>query len=155
MTLRRVQRITSVLFLGVSVAYLAGSRSLPLGTPSQPGPGLFPLAVGLLLSAATFTYAIQVFRSKAPAHEGRAFPTADDLRRLQGIVVALVFVGISLPLLGYVASSAILAMAVLRVLGMRGWMRIVLVASLLSVGSFCLFRLVLGVPLPSGGLFLP
>jgi hypothetical protein len=66
-----MQRIVSIFFLILSVAYLVGSLSLPLGSARKPGPGILPLTIGIFLSFSSLLYFVKVFFLEKRRPEGK------------------------------------------------------------------------------------
>jgi hypothetical protein len=153
------------LLLGAIAAVL--SLQLPLGTFRLPGSGLFPLALGLLLAALS---AIQIARlllarrAAAAASQGAALQPAtqqpaaqkpagtDGATRRVVLFVAVVAASIALlQVVGYVASSLLLMLGLLKVLGV-GWRAAALIAACSAAGAHVLFVLWLKIPMPPGPL---
>jgi hypothetical protein len=59
-------------FLGAAGAYLAASLTFPLGTVAKPGPGFFPVGVGVFLcvAAVAVTIAASAARRSGPRRPG-------------------------------------------------------------------------------------
>jgi len=146
--------VVSLCFLGLGGAYLAGSFFLPMGTAAHPGAGFYPLLVGIALVSLSLPLLAQSLKTKETDRKGEeAFPKGEDLHRVLGVALALVFFAVFLKPLGYGICSVALIIAVLRFLGLRSWMRTILIAVLSMAISYYLFASVLDVPLPRGILF--
>jgi len=150
----RALPVTSLSFLVLGGAYLIESLNLPLGPAAQPGPGFFPLLVGIAMMAFSLRVLIQSLKTKeCPAEKEDLFPKGRDLQRVVLIAAALIFFAAFLNILGYGVCSAVLIGAVLRFLGLKSWTRIFLISVLTAVLSYLLFASVLEAPLPRGVLF--
>jgi hypothetical protein len=155
------------LLLGAITAVL--SLQLPLGTFRLPGSGLFPLALGLLLAALS---AIQIARlmlarraataaaaarpvAPQPATQQPAAPKpaqADGATRRVALFMAVVAASVALlQVVGYVVSSLLLMLGLLKVLGV-GWRAAVLIAACSAAGAHVLFVMWLKIPMPPGPL---
>lgn len=64
--MRRALLGTSIATAVLAVAYLGEAMRYPRGTMAQPGPGLFPLAVGALLLLASLATGLEAW----PRHRG-------------------------------------------------------------------------------------
>lgn len=144
---RFLHLITGLFFFLLAVGYLYNAfliRVPPIGDAL--GPRLFPMALGgLLLFFSTVFLGQLVFAAKQEddSHDLRAQRSAWRIFGLLGLYV-LVF-----GYIGYLASTAVFVFVALRLMGFRGWL-INLVTALIMAGAFYLvFRLWLGVPLPS------
>jgi hypothetical protein len=142
------ERAWALGFLAASGAYLAASLLFPLGTVPRPGPGFFPVGVGLFLCGVTAALAVALLRR--PAAGRIAAVPADARRRVLTTVAALAGFCLLLPWLGYPACAFLFVALVLRRLGDGGWAGVLLTAALSALGSHYLFAVLLGVPLPRG-----
>ncbi len=148
-----VQRLVSITMLVCSGVYLAIALSMPLGTVGRPGPGLVPMGIGIGLTFLCLLQVIQVFffAKNGSSSIGETAPLRRrDVLRVVGILSFLILYLIFFSFLGYTLSTVILMVAVLRLLGMRGCIRVLLVSVLISVCSFYAFDRLLDVPLPKG-----
>ena len=144
-----VARLVTLLILAVSAVYLTQAVSLPFGTAAKPGAGFFPVVVAvfacvvaLVASARAFVSSPGVY-AKAPAEAtGSA-----ERRRVRGAVAALAGFCLALPWIGYPIAAFAFVSIVLRGLGGR-WPAALLTGALSSAGSYYLFGVLLGVPLP-------
>lgn len=144
----RVNAIAGVVFLVASGVYLFLAARLPIGTVAQPGAGVFPRVVGVLLVVTSVMLVAQALRHREP---GARLP-ADAWRRVSGVAAALAVFCLALPWLGYPVPAFGLLLAVLRMFGVTRWRAAVLVALLAAAISYYVFVFVLDVPLPAGPL---
>jgi hypothetical protein len=135
------------------------SLQYPLGTLRAPGSGLFPLALGVMLMALAAAHAVKL-RLEAPkaarpepsvAPEAAAQARADARRRVALFVAVMAAATALLPHVGYVASSLLLMLGLLKVLGVR-WGPAVLIAVAAAIASHFLFVRWLSIPMPPGPL---
>jgi len=148
----RIQRFVSILFLIFSGTYLFLSFSLPLGKVAKPGPGMVPRGIGIVLTLLSLVHVMEVFfLEKGLSAKKTEDPLKrEDVVRVTGIVCLLILYMVLFPTLGYTFSTIILVGAVLRLLEMRGWARIVLISIVTSGFSYFIFDHILDVPLPKG-----
>ncbi len=116
----------------------------------RPGPGFVPTCIGIFLGFFVVLYFINVFRKRSTDREEKGFGQRKDFLRVVGVIFFLFFYGIFLGILGYILSTLIMVVAVLYLLGMRGWARIILISILVSAGSYYFFSVILEVLLPQG-----
>lgn len=136
----------------VGIAYLLTALQIPVGTIRQPGPGLFPTIVGLLVVVAAAGALWQSW-PKAPDGQpvgphGSEDDETDPRRAIALLAVALVYPLAAGPL-GHVIASWFVAAASIRLAGGRAILQIVVISLLLAVLSYYLFD-ALGMRLPSG-----
>jgi len=138
----------------LGIAYLADNSKLPMGSAAKPGAGLFPLLVGsslLGLSLALFLWSLKT--KDAAAKDQEPFPEGKARRRVLAVGTTLALFVLLLKPLGYGLCSAALMAAILWLLGLRSWGRILLISLVTAAISFYLFDALLGVPLPRGIFF--
>ena len=131
----------------LALGYLLAGRQYPLDTLATPGPGIFPLAVGLALLALAVWQLLTGGRRLAPTAAGEADDV--EISRAPLIMIAvLVLYAVSLPRLGFTLTSFALVLVASWLMGLRGWWRPVVLALGVTVVSRLIFGLWLGVPLP-------
>lgn len=145
---RRSGRIAvGILGLACSAIYLFEGRGLRLGTMAAPGPGVFPLVVGILFALVSLAVVIQAWRGR---DEGKAsFPAGADLRRLLIMALAfLAYVGL-LTFLGFTLSSALFVAFYCRVVGRVSWLLSLAAGVGVSITVWLIFGFLLEVRLPT------
>ena len=134
----------AVLFLSVGVGHVYMALALPRGTLAEPGPGVFPLLVGSLMSAASLSTLLQAIRESNPVDLDLRAVTARPAVLAAAFIVFLVL----LPRVGFILPSLILQMVTLQVFGMRGMWRRMAVAAVTTTAAVLLFEKLLGVQFP-------
>jgi hypothetical protein len=136
-----------ILFL-VSVGVMLESLRYRVGTAYEPQPGLFTFAAGLLLMGLSLTLIFKAGRGEPPKAQ-----VLGNLRRPAQLILGLVvYISIS-SYTGYLLATTILSIIVLRAMEAKRW-RVIIVGSLaVAVGSYIIFKLLLGLPLPRGTIF--
>ncbi len=141
---------TCFIFLGLMV--LIAAYSLDIGAISAPGSGFIPFLSGAgmcLFGGVGFIEAIQ--RSR------RGERWSLNLKNINWQSSLMTFAGLviyafSLKLLGFLISTTLLMMFLLRYIIPQPWRIVLLGAMVISVGSFLIFKIFLHVQLPSGFL---
>lgn len=133
----------------LAVAGLAAGLAwrFPSGNGVAPGPAMIPLVLAILLGGLGCLLAFSK-RHQAADTEGASRGT----RRTVALVVLMATYVVVMPWLGFISASALLTMAVLRLLGYPHGARgaaLGLIAGFLLYGFFAG---VMGVPLPKGWL---
>ncbi|HET7875833.1 MAG TPA: tripartite tricarboxylate transporter TctB family protein [Methylomirabilota bacterium] len=145
--MRRARLAAAGCFLAASAFYLFQTAQLPQGSLEQPGPGLFPMLVGVLLLASSVAFGLQELRPSAGL---LARPSPETGRRVAGIVAALAAFCFLLPWLGYGVTALGLLLTLLRLFGLKRWGAVAAAALVATLASYYLFAVILGVPLPAG-----
>ena len=157
----RKDALSSAVLLLIGSGYLWYDSRYSLDTLANPGPGIFPLMVGLLLVALTVT---QLARSGGrllltrptakPGSPAACPPDASSQTRTEGIpwlmVGILVLYLMVVSRIGFLTSTFVLVIICSKLMGTSGWKRPVLLAAGLIVACHFLFSVWLKVPLPTG-----
>lgn len=149
--MRRAVMIFAGLGAVLSALYLLEGKRYSMGTPAEPGPGLFPLIVGGILLVGFVGTGIEALATAPGAKVG--WPAGPGRRRVAAIALSCGAYALALPFIGQMIAASLLALAVLHVMALRSWLLKVVLAVGIGVGSYVLFGRVLGVPFPSGTWF--
>ena len=133
--------------LAASGAYLAAALTFPLGSVTRPGPGFFPVGVGVFLCLVAAVLVVTTRR--------RGVTTAPSMDAASGGRVLTTVAGLGgfcllLPWIGYPSCAFVFVALLLRRLGGAGWPGALVTAALSAFVSYYAFGVVLGVPLPVG-----
>lgn len=155
----RLQAAVAALVACVGVAAVVGARSLGYWVELGPGPGFFPLWLGVILAtlgAGWLTLEARAWRAGssgagAPAREVDDTP-AYSLSTVVAIIVSLCALAALLEVLGYQLSMLLFLLFHLLVLGRRGVLLSATLAVAGSFGVFVIFTRLLSVPLPASSI---
>jgi hypothetical protein len=144
----RAVLVAAGFFLLLAVFYLAQAVRYPWGTAAQPGPAVYLVAVGLLALLGALGTGVEalVKRPQEPVE----WPSAQGRWRVLAILGATAAYVVLLPVLGQPVCGTLLTLVVLQVMALRGWIVKIGVSLAVGLGSFYLFSVVFGVPLPAG-----
>lgn len=150
----RNQKIASLALFGFSLFYLISSFRFKIGTLRNPGPGLIPMAIGILLVILTAVYLIRIFGRPIPQEaSGQEAPRAGrNFRAIYGILACTIIYPLILETLKFLVSTFAVAFAMLYILKPRRPIWAAILALVLTVGSFVIFARLLNVVFPSGVL---
>jgi hypothetical protein len=143
----------SAFILVIAIAYEAMAFWMPRGSLKFPGPGYYPMLVGIFLIATSLGCVIQAIATRRPA--GVPTSTPADLRGRGGakaaaLLVLLAAYGLFLPLIGFPIAIFTFLLVAIRIFGFRKWPIVALIAIGLTAISFLTFVTWLKVPLPLG-----
>jgi len=128
------------LTLGVAGAVLAASYGL--GSLNEPGPGLWPFAISVVVLALS----VLLLAVGRHLHDSEAF-TRSSLQPVIG-VVTFVGLGALMPLVGFELPALAMCVVWLRFLGGETWRSTVVVSVLTVAAFYLLFLYGLRIPLP-------
>ena len=133
-----------VLALGTGIA----SAGMPMGTYNLPGPGVFPLALSVLLGAAAASrIAWLVFRGEEDAGEVRL-----GHRNIAVACLALAGVALCLERAGFLFTAAVFLLVLYRSFSEAGWGKVIVMSAAVVAGFHLLFERLIGITLPMGVL---
>jgi putative tricarboxylic transport membrane protein len=146
---RRGRMIFGAVSLMVAVGYLVEALGMPRGTSQHPGPGQWPLAVGV----AWIVISILVIAEAAISTEigGEIeLPTGRERRNVLIFLAVTVAFVVVLPVLGQYIAASLYAVAVVKLLSTVSWARAVGYGVLLGAGISFVFITLLQIRLPIG-----
>lgn len=133
-----------------AIIYLLLARNYALGTAAQPGPGLYPVLVGLFLLMASIGTALESALSQRQDQTKPHWPVGQERRRLLTVMAVCLSYLLVLPYLGDLLSGAVAILVILRAMGMTRWVTSVALAVVLAAVIHYVFVVLLGVMLPQG-----
>jgi putative tricarboxylic transport membrane protein len=144
-------QIGSVCFFALFSFGLALALQLPMGDALGPGPGFFPLWLGLVGATLAIILFVQVRRQPAdgPGDE-RLAPDRPAVRRILAVLILLAAVALLLDPLGFRLTALLFTALLLPGLGVRSPIIIAIFAATAGFGVFHVFYYWLKVPLPLG-----
>ncbi len=159
----RKDLVSSAVLLLLGGGYLGYNLRHPLDTLATPGPGIFPLAVGLLL---VILSAVQLVRAGGALVLARhsAEPGPPALARAEAsqhvssnraplfMTGFLVVYLMTVSWIGFLASTFVLVITCSKLMGSQGWARPMALAVGIVLFCYFLFIVWLKVPLPTGRL---
>ncbi len=146
-TWRSGRTIAGVLGLVFSGLYLFEGQKLPMGAMDAPGPGIFPLAVGVLSLLVSLGVIADARLTKDPG--SATFPKGPDARRLGLIFAAFVLYVASLSLLGLPVATTLFVAFYVRTVGKISWIWSGISGVGVALAIWAVFELLLAVRLPT------
>ena len=148
--INRLDKISSLVWLIVSIAIILGSLAYSFGSWSHPGPAFLPLLCGIImaaLSSIVFFQGIIKERVKAKGKEESSFFTArwGKLVAALGILFAYALL---LESFGFLLMTFVFILFTLKVVEPTKWRTAVIVSVLATAVSYFLFESWLKVPMP-------
>jgi putative tricarboxylic transport membrane protein len=150
-------RATSVLFLLTGIYGLYFSIQLPMGRWNEPGPGVFPITLSILLLISGVAWFIVGKRGSEGKSEAEKtdrrdiFKTLSTPLKIVGITALLILV---FNRVGYLVASSLYIFILLFWVSRYRIIVSFLLALSIGIGSWYFFEKILAVQLPKGFLFL-
>jgi hypothetical protein len=146
--MKRALVATGTFGVVLAALYLVEARRYSWGTIAQPGPGLYPALVGVLLVLGSVGTALEAMLRPTGGHVD--WPAGRARWRLMAILLPSLGYVLLLRYLGHPVAGTLLTLAVLHAMGMRRWPVKIVIALAVGLVSDYVFAVVLGVPLPAG-----
>lgn len=150
--MQRAERIVSAacVLLGLAVAWQAWSMEYL--TELGPGPGFFPLWLGIILTGLSLAWLLTALFRADPTAAERFLPERDGLRRILLVVGAICATGLAMEQIGFQLAMFAFVATVLTGLGWRRWGLTVILSCALSFGVYHTFTRWLDVTLPKASI---
>jgi putative tricarboxylic transport membrane protein len=147
--MKRVYQAAGLCFVGFSAFVVWESWTLEYYTNLGPGPGFFPLWLGVVMGGLSLAWLVRVSGRPERAKISAFLPHGAGLARVLSILAALVAMSGLMNLLGFQLTMFLFLVFLLMVLGRQALWLTLVVAFLGSVGVYRLFGGYLDVSLPA------
>jgi putative tricarboxylic transport membrane protein len=142
---------SGLLCLLVGLGFVAGGVKMGLGPLNVPGAGFFPAVIGGILSTLSLALLIATALGKTVATEKQRFwKEKNSWVKIFLVLLSLILFMVLLEFLGFITTTIIFVLFLLKFVGKKGWRISIVMAVLVSLGSYALFKMALGVALPGG-----
>lgn len=142
--------LVTVTFALFSLFLMGEGVALGVGSLSVPEPGFFLFVAGVFLLV--LTLAQLIFHSRVGSVE-EDVEGEQSLPKLVSFVVALFLYCFILNFLGFLASTFLLSAAILIITSKMRWYKVAWISAVAAGFSFVTFKIMLGLPLPSGQFY--
>ena len=149
--MRRANIAVALLLIGLAGYLLFAGRALRFGTMRVPQTGFFPSVLAVLLLLFSLIALAQALRQKADGPAPGKIAT-EGWFRIGATLATLVGFAAALESLGFLLSTFLLMMLLLRAIEAPPWPKVIVVALATALGAYGLFSWLLGVLLPAGVL---
>jgi len=144
-------KITSLVWVGVGAGIVIASTRVRFGSWDQPGPGLLPLLMGIIIVVCAAVIFFQAwFNGNVARPEGKYFWRGVDFKKVLIALTGLVLYAFLLNKLGYLITTFFFMYSLLRLIAHIRRYVAFSEAALAAFLSYALFKLWLEVPLPRG-----
>ena len=152
--MERLDKISSLCLFLLGLGISIQSYKLSLGTPGEPGPGLFPMLSGIILGALS----LLILAKTLLTSENRPKPFWPDkkaIRKIIFVILNLLFYAIFLEYLGFLLCTFLSMLFFLKVIEPQKWFPAIFFAVVTSLSSYVLFEIFLKSQLPKGLIVVP
>jgi putative tricarboxylic transport membrane protein len=143
---------------GLALSILAAGMiwaalGLPYGNIHNPGPGFFPLWLGLILGGMSIALFVQTTREKESERTLRDI-LEEDVRwgKVLLVLAVLILYGFLMDYLGFLVVTFLMMVVLLRFIEPQSWKAVIGWALSGSVGSYLIFEVWMKLRLPKGFL---
>ncbi len=150
--MKRVNQIVAALFLCFAGFEIFQASKLRYYSTLGPGPGFFPLWLGILFAILTVLWLVQVSRSGEVELPKDFFPARDSALRVAAVLLALALVTFTLDLIGFRLIMLVMLGFLLTALGRQNLLVTVVIAVLGSFGLHYALTTWLGMSLPNASI---
>jgi putative tricarboxylic transport membrane protein len=141
--------LSSIVWLGVGLIFCAGALRYKLMHLGAYGPGFYPFIMACVLIALSAALIIVSYRDrKEEAAEPDSAPKG--IRKILFVLIAVFGYGAVLPYAGFLLTTFILIIFLLRYIDPVRWPAVILIAVLTTLACYALFIRWLGVQMPRG-----
>jgi putative tricarboxylic transport membrane protein len=148
MSARLAGLFSALFFLVIGSGMMYLSPRLPSGvglSAAEPGPGLFPMMVGVLMFISAAAHLVQTLLQAQPREES-ADRAPRDIFLLVATIAGYILL---LPRAGFLVAAFLLLLGSLSIYDMPGWWRRIATSAVSTMASYLVFTLGLNVQMPS------
>ena len=143
---------SGLMFVVVGLAFAWGATNYSFGTSARPGPGYFPLGLGIILAGLG---ALTLFEALTIETEDGEPVGAFAWKPLATILAAVLLFGLLLPRLGMALTIPVLVIISSLAGDEFHWRDAIINSVVLAIGSWAIFILGLKLVIPLWPTFLP
>lgn len=146
---RRSNIAVALLLSGLAGWLLFESGKLRFGTMRLPQTAFFPSILAALLLVLSLVLLFQALSQTAEINDSAKIE-AQGWGRIGATLATLVGFAILLDYLGFIVSTFLLMVLLLRAIEPQKWPRVIVIALVTALGAYVLFGWLLAIPLPAG-----
>ena len=137
----------------LAAGMISAALRLPYGNLHNPGPGFFPLWLGVILGSMSIAFFVQTTRGKESERTLKEI-LEEDVRWGKVLLVlgALILYGFLMDTIGFLIVTFLLMIVLLRFIEPQPWKVVIGWALAGSVGSYLIFEVWMKLRLPKGFL---
>lgn len=149
--MKKPDQISSIFWLIFGAFWVCVATRLPLGTIHNPGPGFYPLLLGLLLLLFATGLFLQTWIKRVESTRGEhVFSGKKPWLGVAAITGALVVYGYLLEFLGFYLSTFLFMIFLFSFVGKQRWSVVIIGSFLATLGAYLMFIVLLEAQFPRG-----
>ena len=151
--MKKADQWSGLVLLILSGVICWGAILLPLGNVRNPGPGFYPLWLGIILGGMSIALIWRTARRKEGARTLRDI-LAEKVRweKVLWVLIALVLYATLMDFLGFLIATFLLMAFLLRFIEPQPWRTVLMWTLIGSLGSYLIFDMWMKLRLPKGVL---
>ena len=152
--MKKADQWSGLVLLILAGIICSGSIFLPYGNIHNPGPGFFPLWLGIILGAMALGLVLKTTWQREGAAKTLRDIVAEKVRwgKVLFVIMALVLYGCLMDFLGYLIVTFLLMAFLLRFIEPHPWKSVIGWTLVGTVGSYLVFEVWMKLRLPKGFL---
>jgi putative tricarboxylic transport membrane protein len=150
MNLRRSNITVALLLAAFSAWLLLETNKLVFGTIRAPQTAFFPKVLTVLLLIFSVALLFQSWRAAPDGAVGSEKIEIEGWHRIGATLATLLGFAFVLERLGFLLSTFLLMVLLLRAIEPQKWTRVIVIALVTSFVAYFIFAWLLGIPLPAG-----
>lgn len=136
------------MLLGIFI--VSHASQLPAGFGNSIGPGVFPRWLGLIIAGLSVIQIIMEFFPNLRSSGQIAWPEGKWKKQVLSVCLAVFLYLLSLDIVGFTIGTFLLVVAMIRILGQYGWIKVLALAVFSAALCTTIFQVWLEVHLPTG-----
>lgn len=151
--MKKADQWSGFAFLIIAALICLGAAKLPYGTIHSPGPGFFPLWIGILLGAMSIGLILKTTRQTEKAKTIRDL-VSEKIRwvKVLFVIISLILYGALIDYIGFLVITFIFMAFLLRIVDPQPWKKVIGWALVGSIGCYFIFEVWIKLRLPKGFL---
>ena len=142
--------ISGIFWIAIGILLTLWSARYEFGSLIQPGPGLFPLVLGILLIFLSIILLGQAIQSSLNVQTITVISMKGAWKKVAYAVLVLLLATFIFEKIGYLLTFFLMIILLMWGAALRSWKTILLVAFISAIGVYLVFVLLLKQPLPRG-----
>jgi hypothetical protein len=140
---------SGIFWLVFGMIIVVFSSFLPIGRFNRPGPGLFPLLLGILLIFLSTLFILYSLSKKEKKDSTPRLNRQSTFRLIKTVGSMLIY-SFTLNFMGFITNTFFLLLFQFRAIFKLNWRLSCLIAVVTSTGAYIIFKIWLEVQLPTG-----